>query len=289
VKFLVLGSNGMAGHVIALHLQEQGYEVDTVARSAGTIPPTQILDVTDFPRLDDVLTSKDYDVVVNCVGLLIEASQQDPAAATLVNAYLPQHLARTLGDSATRLIHLSTDCVFSGANGPYAETAPYDGQRVYDRTKALGEVVNDKDLTLRMSIIGPELTSSGAGLFHWFSQQRGHIRGFTGALWNGVTTPELAHVVEALSSGSFSGLVHAVPSESVSKHELLIRLNDTFAHGLTVEPWSGHQADKRLLRTRANIATDVRGYDAMLEDLRCWIARHVAVYPHYSHLVRSDA
>lgn len=275
----------MAGHVVAEHLRSRGHEVETVARSTGTRPATHVLDVRDTARLDVVLTTGSFDVVVNCVGLLIQACERDPADAALVNSYLPQHVGRVLSSSSTRLIHLSTDCVFSGAAGPYGEEAPYDGQRVYDRSKALGEVRNDKDLTVRMSIIGPELNVAGTGLFHWFSQQAGTVHGFTRAHWNGVTTIELARAVDALALAPVTGLIHLVPDESTTKYALLAKLNDVFARGLTIEPVTAHAADKRLSRTRNDVPFDVRGYDAMLEDMRTWIRDHPSLYPHYQDLL----
>ena len=280
----------MAGHVIAEHLRNRGHDVETVARSTGTVPATHVLDVRDTAQLDRVLTAGAYDVVVSCVGLLIQACEQDPADAALVNSYLPQQVARLLSSSSTRLIHLSTDCVFSGAAGPYPEEAPYDGQRVYDRSKALGEVRNDKDLTVRMSIIGPELNRAGTGLFHWFSRQVGTVQGYTRAHWNGVTTIELARAVDALALAPVTGLIHLVPEESTTKYALLMKMNEVFARGLTIEGVEAHAADKRLTCTRDDVPFQVRGYDSMLEDMLTWILEHPAMYPHYQHLVdrRSD-
>lgn len=289
MRCLVLGGAGMAGHVITDHLRSREHEVETVARSTGHAPADHVLDVRDTARLDAVLAAGCYDVVINCVGLLIKAAEQDPADAVLVNGYLPQHLARFLRGSSTRLIQLSTDCVFSGAAGPYRESAPYDGQRVYDRSKALGEVVNDKDLTVRMSIIGPELGLRGTGLFHWFSRQTGSIQGYTRAHWNGVTTIELARAVDALALAPVAGLIHLVPEESVTKHALLTQLNDVFACNLQIEPVDDHAADKRLLRTRDDVPFAVRGYDAMLADLRAWILDRPTTYPHYQGLLGASS
>jgi dTDP-4-dehydrorhamnose reductase len=282
MKYLVLGSNGMAGHVMVLHLQDQGHEVDTVARSAGPFPETVVLDVRDTERLDELVKTGGYDVVVNCVGLLIGACEQNPADAVLINAHLPLHLAETLRHSATRLVHLSTDCVFSGHAGPYAESALYDGQRVYDRSKALGEVVNDKDLTVRMSIIGPELSRTGSGLFNWFIQQEGAISGFTAAKWNGITTVKLASAVEALAQTPTSGLVHIVPSDdSLTKHDLLVKMNNAFHRELRIKPQAGDVTDKRLLRTRNDVTFITQTYDEMLIEMREWINSRPQFYPHY--------
>lgn len=271
----------MAGHVIALTLLKAGHEVDVVARKGTIFAHTIELDVRDFSALDGLVLRNGYDVVVNCVGMLIAASNARPAEAVLINAYLPQHLASTLGGTSTRLLHLSTDCVFSGDQGPYAEDAPYDGQRVYDRSKALGEVVNDKDLTLRMSIIGPELTADGSGLFGWFMRQHGTIRGYSRAMWNGVTTMELARSVEVLARTQAHGLVHLVPDESVSKFELLTRLNGEFARHLSIEPDAAQAVDKRLCATRQGWGLRVRSYDQQLRQLHAWVEERADLYPYY--------
>lgn len=285
MRYLVLGGAGMAGHVVARFLAARGHDVDTVARSHRVVPVDITLDVTDRDGLDRVVTGGVYDVVVNCVGMLIEACERDPAAAVLTNAHLPQYLAGLLAGRTTRLIQLSTDCVFSGKAGPYAEGASYDGQRVYDRSKALGEVVNGKDLTLRMSIIGPEVDAGGDGLFNWFARQQGRIKGYTRALWNGVTTVELARAIEALSAEDVSGLVHLVPAESVSKFELLHKLDAVFGAGLEIEPYAGYVADKRLLNTRQDLRFEVSGYDRMLIELREWVTSNALLYPHYRELI----
>lgn len=281
MRFLVLGSAGMAGHVMTQFLRERGHEVDGVGRRARAgLEPTFLLDVRDLDHLSEVLDRGHYDVVVNCVGLLIAASDQRPAEAVAVNAHLPQWLAEKLAASPTRLFHLSTDCVFSGEAGPYLLTDPYDGQRVYDRSKALGEVRNDKDLTLRMSIIGPELTQDGTGLFHWVMQQHGEIEGWTAALWNGITTIELARCVEQLAHAQDSGVIHVVPQQHLTKFQLVSRLVTTFGRPVRVRAVTGHGVDKRLLPGPSPAMT-VQDYDTMMSELRDWVADHPQLYRHY--------
>jgi dTDP-4-dehydrorhamnose reductase len=170
MRVLVLGSSGMAGSVVATHLAEQGYDVTRVAGSRKVTDDTILLDLADERLAYGYLSEHEFDVVINCVGILLGDCERDAARAIYLNAYLPKHLERHFRGSRTKVIHLSTDCVFSGQDGPYREDSPYDGMLLYDRSKALGEIKNDKDLTLRMSIIGPEL-KAGSGLFHWFMQQ----------------------------------------------------------------------------------------------------------------------
>lgn len=281
MRFLVLGSVGMAGHVITHFLRERGHDVDGVARrSPAGLQPTFTLDVRDLDRLGHVLAQGHYDVVVNCVGLLITASNQRPAEAVEVNAHLPQWLAAKLSGSPTRLFHLSTDCVFSGEAGPYLLTDAYDGQRLYDRSKALGEVRNNKDLTLRMSIIGPELAPDGTGLFHWVMQQDGEIEGWTSALWNGISTIELARCIERLSDAQAAGVIHLVPQQHLTKFELVSRLVTTFGRPVQVRPVPGHAVDKRLVPDSRQ-AVAVQNYDTMMTEMRHWVLDHAQLYRHY--------
>ena len=167
-KILILGAGGMAGHVMAEYLaQKPEYEIIRCARTAVT-PDTILLDVTEFQKLEEILRDRRPDMVVNCVGMLVQASQERVDQAILINSYLPHFLSRLGKKYGFKLIHISTDCVFSGDRGGYAEDDFRDGDTPYARTKALGEVINDRDLTLRTSIIGPELKRDGTGLLHWF-------------------------------------------------------------------------------------------------------------------------
>lgn len=291
MRVLVLGAGGMAGHVLVEYLATHGHEVESVARRSAPSGPTHLLDVKDLRALDHLVGTGGYDVVVNAIGLLIEAADASPADAALVNAHLPHRLAELLTDTPTRLVHLSTDCVFSGANGPYSVSDPYDGQRVYDRSKALGEVSNGKDLTIRTSIIGPELSATGTGLFAWFARQRGPVQGYSRALWTGVTTVELARVVEAVLREPVppTGLRHVVPDDHVSKLRLLHLMDRTFQAGLEIAAVERPVLDKRLLLGSGAGPLQARGYGTMLGQMRDWIRERPHLYPHYMHLFQGGA
>jgi len=116
-------------------------------------------------------------------------------------------------DTAVKIIQISTDCVFSGKDGGYKEDSFRDGDTIYARTKALGEINNNKDLTIRTSIIGPDINEDGIGLFHWFMKQSGTIYGFRNAYWTGVTTIELAKGIEKFIEYNVTGIYHFVPTE----------------------------------------------------------------------------
>lgn len=282
MKYLVLGGNGMAGHVLALLLRERGHDVDVTARNRDLFEDSIMLDVLDQERLEQVVTGGRYDVVVNCAALLVQASELRADEAVLINAHLPQRVAWMLRDTHTRLVHISTDCVFSGKDGPYSEEAQPDGQAAYDRSKALGEIVNDKDLTLRLSIIGPDWRPQRGGLFDWFMHQEGELNGFTRAWWSGITTIELAQAVEQLSQTGVTGLMHLAPAESITKYELLVRLNETFGRGLSIQPVQRHASDRRLISVRGDVDYQVNGYDQQMRDMLAWLDQHSGLYPHYN-------
>jgi dTDP-4-dehydrorhamnose reductase len=285
MRALVLGAGGMAGHVIATHLRELGHKVDTLSASNPLDDETILLDVTETRALDTVLAATRYNVVINCVGMLVKESEARPDLASYLNAYLPHHLERRFQDERTKLIHISTDCVFSGTSGPYHENAAYDGQLFYDRSKALGEVRNDKDLTFRMSIVGPDNKPHGTGLFNWFARASGTISGFTNAMWTGVTTIELAKAIVEAIDQDLCGLYHLVPTDNISKFELLTLFRETFwRDDIIIEADSRPAPDKTLVNTRTDFRYTVPDYASMVEEMRDWVKAHPHLYPHYENI-----
>ncbi len=281
-KILVLGATGMAGHVVSSYLSEQGHPVVGLARGHARGIETVSLDVLAFDELCDYISRGGFDVVVNCVGMLVEGSQQTPSTAVLVNSFLPHKLADFLSTRNTRLIHLSTDCVFEGDGAPYAETRRRDGQSFYDRSKGLGEIENDKDLTLRMSIIGPEIRAQGSGLMHWFLGESGSVNGYVNAIWNGITTLELSKAIDRIIETELHGIYHLVPDYSISKFALLTEIADVFGRGdLFLVPDASVTVNKTLVDTRHALDFHVgeAGYRRMLIELRDWIREHPDLYP----------
>lgn len=283
-KVLVLGAGGMAGHVVTRYLKEtRKFDVTSATGRNAIENDTLLLDLTDKPALDTFLTNNHFDVVVNCVGALVQASEGRKDLAAYLNSYLPHYLEQVFSEKSTRVIHLSTDCVFSGTAGPYDEHRFPDGELFYDRSKALGELVNDKDLTFRMSIIGPDAQSTGIGLFNWFMAQQGQIRGFSSAIWNGVTTITLAQAIEAAIDQNLTGLYHLVPDVSISKFDLIRLFNDEFMDGnLSVVKDDRAMPDKTLLNTRQDFNFKIEAYPAQIHVMRNWIAEHSELYPHYT-------
>ena len=282
MKVLVLGSGGMAGHVVATYLSEKGYAVSTVSANNRLNAETVLIDATDGVALKAYLTENTFDVVINCIGILIQQSEARKDLAAYLNSYLPHFLERFYQNSQTRVIHLSTDCVFSGKNAPYREDSVYDGDTYYDRSKALGEIINDKDLTFRMSIIGPDAQEKGIGLFNWFYAQTGIIKGYQKAIWNGITTIELAKGIDAAIQQDLTGLYHLVPKENISKYNLLNLFVKIFGRNdISVEPETETILDKTLVNTRTDFNHTIPSYPAMVSEMKDWIDNHQDSYEHY--------
>ena len=272
----------MAGHVIVASLREQGFDVTALAGSKKLNPDTILLDLTNKELFDEFLNSNEFDVIVNSVGILIEQSEARKDLSTYLNSFLPHYLEYKYIATKTKIIHLSTDCVFSGKNAPYREDAQYDGELFYDKTKALGEIINDKDLTLRMSIIGPDINPDGVGLFNWFQKQSGTIFGYKNVVWNGVTTIELARGIAAAIKQDTSGLYHFVPAHNISKFDLLNLLKEAFQRqDLQIDQKDTNPSDKTLINTRNDFNYTVPDYPEMIHNMKTWIDSHPNMYPHY--------
>ncbi|HRN97000.1 MAG TPA: sugar nucleotide-binding protein [Candidatus Saccharibacteria bacterium] len=282
MKILVLGAGGMAGHVVATYLANKRHDVHTLSAKNKLNDSTTLLDVTNQAKLELFLVNNTFDIVINCVGLLVKQSDERKDLASYLNGFLPHYLENFYKDMSTKIIHLSTDCVFSGRNAPYYENSPYDGELFYDRSKALGEIVNSKDLTFRMSIIGPDIHPNGIGLFNWFYAQKGQINGYTDAIWNGITTIELAKGINAAIAQNLVGLYHLVPNVNISKYDLLKLFKQTFnKNDLIINPDPTVSFDKTLVNTRNDFDFDVSTYEDMIEEMQEWINNHKTLYGHY--------
>ena len=280
-KVVVLGSQGMAGHIMAEVLDETGlYEVLGVARQKGKYVDT-VLDVTDAKALESYLEDVRPDYVINCVGALVSQSRDDVPTAILLNSYLPNFLSQLGNTLDYKLIHISTDCVFSGKDGQYTEASFRDGDDNYARTKALGEVINEKDLTIRTSIIGPELKSNGTGLLDWFFKQEGTLNGYTQAYWSGVTTLELAKATVEFLKQDITGLYQLCPKEKISKYELLKLFAKVWDKEIKVIPFDDYKVDKSLVCTRTEFNYPAPAFEKMLIEMKEWMEVHSEYYKHY--------
>ncbi len=213
----------------------------------------------DFDMLARVFDRCRPDVVVNCVGLVKQlGDSRDPLAAIPINSVLPHRLARLCSLVGARLIHLSTDCVFSGTKGMYVENDIPDAIDIYGRTKLLGEVEYPHALTLRTSIIGHELTGNRS-LICWFLAQEGAVRGFSKAVFSGFPTVEIARIIDeyVLQRPELSGLYH-LSSDPIDKYRLLQLVAEVYGKAIRIEKDPGLVIDRSLDSNRFRAATGFR-------------------------------
>lgn len=282
MKFLVLGATGMAGHTITIYLIENGHDVTTFSTKPFPFGRNVVGDAMQSEQLKELLLTGNFDVVINCIGMLNKDCDREPATAVFLNSYLPHYIADTLRGLQTRLIQMSTDCVFSGKSGSYTEKSFRDGETFYDRTKALGEVEDDKNLTFRNSIIGPDINVNGIGLFNWFMKQTGTIEGYSTAIWTGVTTITLAKAMEQAAIEGLSGIYNLVNNQTISKLEMLRLFNKHFKNSeLIINPREKEYLNKSLINQRSDFSFQVPDYETMIIELKEWILRHPDLYPHY--------
>lgn len=285
MNVLVLGATGMAGHVVSIYLKERGYEVTAFARKPlpydfGIKSVTGDIHTVDW--LLEFIRQNSFDTIVNCIGILNESCEDEVSNAVYTNSYFPHLLADNLKNVNTKIIHMSTDCVFSGEKGHYLETSFPDGRSFYDRTKALGELKDSKNLTFRNSVIGPDMNFNGIGLFNWFMKQEKQTDGYCKAIWTGVTTVTLAKAIEAALSENVTGIYHLVNNETISKYQLLCLFN-RYCRDNTVKihPCNKIVIDKSLINTRTDFHFEVPSYEDMILEMDEWIKNHKKLYPHY--------
>lgn len=282
MKFLIMGCNGMAGHTISLYLKERGHEVLGFDRQKSRYVNSIAGDAHDLDGVRNIIREGKFDSVINCIGILNQFAEQNKALATFLNSYFPHFLAETTSDMDTQVIHMSTDCVFSGKRGEYTEDDFRDGETFYDRSKALGELEDGKNITLRNSIVGPDINPKGIGLLNWFMQQNGEINGYTKAMWTGQTTLQLAKTMEVAAAEKAHGLFNTIPDRAISKFDLLGLFNHYLRDDqVKIHPVDGVVADKSLKRTRFEFGYLIPDYEVMIQELAEWTKAHKEMYPHY--------
>lgn len=283
-KILVIGIKGMAGHVIFQNLPRLGsYEMFGIARNIENSTHLFDLDVSNVSDLEKIIKSNDFDAVINCIGILNKDAEDNPEKAIWFNSYFPHLLEKITKNSKTKVIHISTDCVFNGKKGNYTEEDFKDGIGFYAQSKALGEINNDKDITIRTSIVGPEINQNGIGLFNWFMNQgeNAQLKGYTHAFWSGVTTIELSKVIHDVIQKNITGLKEIAPSEKISKYDMLKLFNEIFKENqYQIEGYDGYQVDKSLVSIRTDYQYPVSDYRQMFSEMKDWIESGVQKY-HY--------
>lgn len=272
----------MAGHIVYFYLKSLNkYDIVNIVYRSKISEDSIVLNITDQESLYEIFCSVRPDYIINCIGILIYGSRDRVDNAIYVNSYFPHFLEKISDELDSRLIHISTDCVFSGNRGAYQEGDFRDANDVYGRTKALGEIINERDITIRTSIIGPELKENGEGLFHWFMSQQGEINGYTKAFWSGVTTLELAKAIVFVIENDISGLVQLTNGIKISKYELLCLFKEFWNRtDIEIKKCDDKHVDKSLCRS-SKISYKVPDYNVMLKELYTWMQEHSSLYQQY--------
>lgn len=284
-KVIIIGSNGMAGHLVADYLfLNPLFEIIRVARDKANKKTNYAIDVTDFDSINKLISKLKPDYVVNAIGILNADAENNPDKAVLLNAYFPHLLAKICSKYESRLIHISTDCVFNGEKGAYLEDDYKDGIGFYAQSKALGEVSYHNHITIRTSIIGPDIKRNGIGLLNWVLTQNGQINGYSKAYWGGVTTLELAKAIEFFILQNISGfnIYHLTNNEKISKFDLISIINHVFNLKLNIASSDKYKFDKSLINSNKLIDYYVPTYQIMIEEMNQWISVNKELYPQYN-------
>lgn len=270
MKILVLGSNGMAGHIVVKYLKGKNYNVSTLARNNADF----CVDIENKDQLDKFFNSENSscDFLINCIGLLVNDANKDPAKAAYINSYFPHYLEQKYSTTNTKIVHLSTDCVFDGLKGNYVESDIHTEMNYYGKSKSLGEINNAKDITFRTSIIGPELKSTGSGLLKWIlTNPDTELNGWENAWWNGITTLQLAKCIDRyIQNPIISGVYNLVNNDvKINKYDLLCKVNEIYNLGKKINRTNGPKTiNKILVDTRNLINFQISDYDTQLLELK---------------------
>lgn len=279
MRILILGGDGMMGHQLVNSFRDRHEVSVTLHRSKEDYIGIDLFshinayygtDVTTPGAVSGVMNDFRPEAVVNCVGIVKQlATAREAIPSITVNALLPHQLSLHCREQGVRLLHLSTDCVFSGRQGGYREDDFPDADDLYGRTKLLGEVAEPPCLTLRTSIIGWEL-SRKKSLLEWFVQQTSPIKGFTKAIYSGFSTMEMARIIDLMLTvyKDASGVYH-VSSEPISKFDLLVGMNERLGLKQVIMPDNDYHCDRSLdsSRFRREFNYKPPSWDLMIEEL----------------------
>jgi len=282
-KVLILGGAGMLGHKIYQTLSTKPFDTYATVRQAVDKSPVSALnlcsdghfvggiDASDFAAVELLLDEIKPEVLINCVGIIKQRSDAHESIQSItINSLLPHLLAEKCALTGARLIHFSTDCVFNGEKGAYRESDPSDAKDLYGRTKYLGEVSVPGSITLRSSFIGRELYNNSS-LVEWFLSQDGkYVRGFSKALYGGLTTNRMANLVRdlILDYPEMSGM-YQVSGPWISKYELLLLIRDAFGLDIEIEQDEDIVIDRTLVgdRFREDTGLAVPPWEEMVSEL----------------------
>jgi dTDP-4-dehydrorhamnose reductase len=280
---LIFGITGMLGHVLYQNLKED-FEVYGTTRDGEDNFTKEYsifknnnknviykIDVLSKEAINTAVEKANPNVVINCVGIVKQLREaEDPVLSICVNSLFPHLLAARCLAANIKLIHISTDCVFSGKKGLYRETDPADADDIYGRTKYLGEVSGPDCLTIRTSLIGRELREKKS-LLEWFLAQNGQVKGYKKAIFSGLTTYTFAEILKEIivKYPQLNGIYH-VASDPINKYALLMRLRGIYKKDIEIIPDETVKVDRSLDAGKFKNDTSIKipKWDEMLEDSR---------------------
>ena len=279
-RILILGSTGMLGHMLFFYLKKnKSFKIYNLSFRKKLNPKSIICDIHNFSDLKKILKRIKPEIIINSIGILPQDPKFNKINSIFINSLFPQRLSEISKELNSKIIQISTDCVFDGKRGKYSENDIPNEIKTYGLTKILGEIKGTQHLTIRTSIIGPELKKEGKGLLHWVFNENGKIKGYNKAIWGGITTLELSKVIEYCVSYNISGLYHVTNGESISKYDLLNLIKREFKLSqIEIIKDSSIIYDRSLISERSDIKYKFSSYDKMISELNLFYSINKDLY-----------
>ena len=275
MKILILGASGMLGHKMIQVGNELGHEIFGTIRGYGQEIKKQLFCGINIETekglnmLDNLISSVNFDAVVNCIGI-VNKKMINPAQTIYCNSVFPHKLASICSKNNVKLIHISTDCVFSGKKpGAYTGKDESDALDLYGKSKELGEIDYGNHLTIRTSLIGREIHDEKTGLLEWFLSQSGEVEGYSKAIWSGFTTSALSKIIYALIKNfpDLNGIVQ-VASQPIDKYSLLLLLKKYFGKDISIRKNKNFRCNRSLeLDERIKNKIYIPSHEEMIKEL----------------------
>lgn len=256
MKILILGSTGMLGNAVGKYFLNTNHEITLSYRNKDLVYGNSIYFDPLNTKIDNVI--KGYDVVINCIGTIKPFMASSPRDARFINSVFPWDLANSCEQFGVKLIHITTDCVFSGKKGSYTESDVHDALDDYGKSKSLGEPTNA--MVIRTSIIGEEIHKN-ASLIEWAKSQKGNtVKGFTNHIWNGITTTQFAKICDSIIQNDIwtPDLFHVFSPVSVNKFQMMSLFNNKWNLNLNIETFETVEKCDRSLSTKKTLCEVLR-------------------------------
>lgn len=283
-KVLVLGSSGLIGHQVFNYLKlNSDFELSNISYRNKLNKDSVLIDARNETIFFNHIKKIKPNFLINCIGVLVNEAEFNPGYAIYLNSYLPHRLEKLSNEINAKLIHMSTDCVFSGTkSSPYIESDSKDGITVYAKTKGLGEINNNSHLTIRTSVVGPELNFRKEELFNWFMSNTKEVSGFSKSIWSGVSTIELAKAIKWFINNNVSGVYNLTNGETISKYDLLLLFKSHTNKVIKINKVDGINSNKSFIDTRKLIGYELPSYNQMIKEMIMEIANNPLLYKHYN-------